>query len=315
MYCDRRVAAELLALLQPGRALSWLLPTLRAEEGWHVQTRRQASGPASGSLQVYCGRTSPLSLSLRQGRLRLEAHPTYAALAPALFAETFDEGGLAARGDDLRAYLQAITCTADRIFLDGEARLHAGLMRRYGLLAPADAPFLALDAELKIGFVNKAAQRAATQAVTDQIHLPAREEVPTKLDALGVDRAGRLLLIEVKHDPSGLDRAGWQAAAHRARFAALEAHQPDWVRTTLASLAGDKARVGLLGEGWAPPWTHPTVWVPVLAAADPQPDWARRWSAALAPVIRACKGALQGLELWRLGPEGQRLEVFTPAQG
>jgi hypothetical protein len=55
--------------------------------------------------------------------------------------------------------------------------------------------------------------------------------------------------------------------------------------------------------------------VPVLAAADPQPDWARRWSAALAPVIRACKGALQGLELWRLGPEGQRLEVFTPAQG
>jgi|GEM_PF-4180919 len=33
MYCDRRVAAELLALLQSGRALSWLLPTLRAEEG------------------------------------------------------------------------------------------------------------------------------------------------------------------------------------------------------------------------------------------------------------------------------------------
>ena len=313
MYCDRRVNGELLALLESDRALGWLLPTLRAWEGWHVQTRRAAGGPASGSLHLYCGRTSPLRLSLRQGRLRLEAHPTYVALAPSLFAEAFDERGLADRAGALLDYLQTVDRNADRSFLDGEARLHAGLMRRYGLLAPAEAPFLTLDAELKIGFVDKAAQRTATQNVLDQIHLPAHEEVPTKLDALGVDRAGRLLLIEVKQDARGLDRAGWQAAAHRVRFAALEAHQPDWVRTTLRGLAEDKARVGLLGEGWAPNWTQPSVWVPVLAAVDPHPDWARRWSAALAPVIQACQGALLGLELWRLGPDGARLEVFRPA--
>ena len=313
MYCDRRVAAALLDLLKPDRALGWLLPQLRAEAGWHVQTRRSAGGPAGGALQLYRGRTSPLHISLGQARLRLDAHPSYKSLAPELFAEDLDERGLADRSASIAAYLQTVARAADRSFLDGEARLHAGLMRQYGLLAPRDAPFLALDSELKIGFVDKAAQAAATQAVIDQIHLPAGEEVPTKLDAIGVERDGRLLLIEVKQDARGLARAGWQAAAHRARFGALLAHQPDWLRTTLAGLAEDKARVGLFGEGWAPTWTAPTVWVPVLAAADPHPDWAQRWSAALAPVIRACGGALQGLELWRLGPDGERLALFKPA--
>ena len=317
MYYDRRVPADLLDLLRPDAALGWVIPWLStdtaASAGAHVQTRRDRHGRKHGGIQLYLGRTSPLEVRGRpQGRLRLHADRFYQAMTPALFDRDLDPTALAALGPDLAAHAERATRETHRSFLDGEAVVHAGLMRRYGPLALRDTPLLALDSEARVGFACKADQVAFEAALPGVVGLPASEAMPRKLDLVAADHQGRLLLVEVKADATGLTRAAWQAAVHVARFRALLAEHPSWYSETLGDLARGKARVGLLGQAVLPAFEgapHPTA---VIAAPDERSDWRAAWRAEITPVVEASRGHLDALILWRLDPSGQVLEEATP---
>ena len=313
MYYDRRVPADLLNLLLPSGALGWMVPWLStpaaASAGAHVQTRRDRQGRRLGGVQLYVGRTSPMEVRGRPGgRLQLHADRFYRAMAPALFATDFDAPSLARAGDALRAHAQNAATQTHRSFVDGEAVVHAGLMRHYGPLADADVPFVALDSEARVGFDSQADQDAYEAALPGVVGIPSHEALPRKLDLVGLARDGRVLLVEVKADPSGLARAAWQAAVHVARFRTLLKGHPTWITAVLGDLARDKARVGLLGRAVLGPFDASAALTPVIAAPDPRADWATAWRAEVAPVLAASRGILGGLRLWRLTSDGRVAE-------
>lgn len=198
-YYDRRVPAALLDLLLPGASLGWVLPWLRSPEaaiaGAHVQTRRDRGGRRHGGLQIYLGRTSPLELRpLGRGGYRWHADAFYQAMTPAIFETTWTERRLIDEASALQSHLVRAAEQTHRSFLDGEAVAHAGLMRRYGPLADAGAPLLALDSEARIGFDVLDEQRRFEASLRARLGLPEREELPRKLDLVALDPQGRLLL-------------------------------------------------------------------------------------------------------------------------
>lgn len=311
MYYDRRVPQGLLDLLRPGGPLGWVLPWLRSPEaeaaGAHLQTRSDRQDRKHGGLQLYLGRTSPLELRPdARGRLRLQADPFYRALSPDLFGRAWTVDTL----DDqaLHAHVRSAAQQAPRSFLEGEAVVQAGLMRRYGPLAATRPPLLALDSEVVIGFFSSQDQRQFNADLRGVLGLPVREALPRKLDLLALDEAGSLLLVEVKADATGLARAAWQAAAHVARFQALLAAQPDWYPAVPAGLASQRAQTGLLGQATPPPLPSPPELVPVIAAPSADPHWQRAWKAEIAPVLAAAGPWLSALRLWRLSGSGELLE-------
>lgn len=313
MYYDRRVPPPLLDLLLPGAPLGWVLPWLSTAEasraGAHVQTRRDRGGRALGGLQVYLGRTSPLEVRGRPaGRLRLHADPFYTAMSPELFGPDLGPDELSRLAPALQDHVERAARQTHRSLLDGEAVVHAGLMRHYGPLAQEDAPLLTLDSEARVGFDCLADQVDFEVTLPGIVGLPPTEKVPRKLDLVAIDRSGRLLLVEVKADASGIQRAAWQAAVHVARFQAILAEHPRWLLEVLADLAQQKARVGLLGRGQLPVLGEALALTPVIAAPDARDDWTSVWRRELAPVVAASRGTLAGLRLWRLERDGRILE-------
>lgn len=313
MYYDRRVPPELLDLLLPDAALGWVLPWLRSEigslAGAHVQTRRDRGGRRQGGLQLYLGRTSPLELRpAGRGAYRLHADPRYREMTPALFATTWTPTSLAAEATALQAHVERAARETLPSFVDGEAVLHAGLMRRYGPLAVEDASIFALDSEARLGFESTPDQQRFEATLRASVGLPAREELPRKLDLVAVGRRGELLLVEVKKDAKGLTRAAWQAACHAARFQALVDEQPGWFNTVLGGVAAERSRVGLLGAARPPALSGVPELVPVIAAPDDRPAWAPAWRAEIAEVRHAAGRWLKGLRLWRLAPDGELVE-------
>ena len=313
MYYDRRVPPALLDLLLPEAPLGWFLPWLRSPEaasaGAHVQTRRDRDGRRRGGLQIYLGRTSPLELRpLGRGGYRLHADTFYQSMTPAIFGTTWTEARLADETSALQAHLTRAAERTHRSFLDGEAVAHAGLMRRYGPLAEAGMPLLALDSEARIGFDALTDQQVFEADLRLRLGLPAGEELPRKLDLVALDSGGRLLLVEVKANATGLARAAWQAAAHVARFQALIERDSLWFHEALHGLAADKVRVGLLGGARVPALPETPELVPVIAAPEDRSDWAKAWRAEIAPVLAATGGWLGGLRLWRLSWDGALLE-------
>ncbi|MBL8616016.1 MAG: hypothetical protein JNM72_10445 [Deltaproteobacteria bacterium] len=313
MYYDRRVPGPLLDLLLPDAPLGWLIPWLStgpaAAAGAHVQTRRDRQGRRHGAIQLYLGRTSPLEVRGRpNGRHSLHADVSYRTMSPRLFAGDLDASGLALLADPLRQHAERAAAETHRSFLDGEAVVHAGLMRHHGPLSPSAAPFLALDSEARMGFDSQADQVAFEATLPAVVGLPAAEAVPRKLDLVAVDHDGRLLLVEVKADPTGLTRAAWQAAVHVARFRALLAQHPAWFSEVLGDLAREKARVGLLGQAPMVDFSRLPTLTPVIAAPDPREGWSAAWRSEIGSVLQTSGGLLAGLRLWRLSPQGHVVE-------
>lgn len=313
MYYDRRVPRTLMDLLLPGGALGWLVPWLStpaaAAAGAHVQMRRDRRKLRHGGIKLYLGRTSPWQVCGRpNGLLRLDADSSYRAEAPSLFGVNLDPAGLAGRAAELREHAELVAKGAQRSLVDGEAVVHAGFMRRYGPFAGPESPLLALDSEARMGFASKEDRAAFESSLVARLRHPASEALPLELDAVALDRRGRILLVELKAAPSGLVRAAWQAAVHVARFRALLDEQPTWPSEVLAGLARDKARVGLLGRADISAFDGACALTPVVAAPDPSDDGLASWRREVAPVIDAYGGLLADLRLWRLSPSGEVME-------
>ncbi|MFZ5476681.1 MAG: hypothetical protein ACOZNI_07900 [Myxococcota bacterium] len=294
MYYDRVPVPELLALLHPGGPIRWLVDLAVAEPGMHLQLRRSRGGRARGSVQLYLGRTSPLEVvAASAGLFRLGTHRTYAVLDPELFARdrTYGEvGGLRPR---LEAFVRGVQRTAAASFTDGEAVAQVGLLRRYGPLARAGDPFVALDSEVVIGFDSRPDRDRYEASLRADLQL---RDVHRELDVVGVLADGSVALVELKAPGGDLHVAVAQAASHVHRFSRLPA---GWEVRGLGALAEAKRALGLLP--YAPVVAVPPRLVPIVAAPDLPATW-----CPLRPDLAA------GVRLWRLGGGGEILEERRP---
>lgn len=313
MYYDRRIPDSLLALLAPGGPLRWLVDLVRSPwgetAGAHIQFRKAAGERSAGAIQVYVGRTSPLEFRGRAGgRLRLAADAFYRRLSPGLFGGDLLVTSLPAVRDRLEAHLRDSAVQTHRSFVDGEAVVHAGMMRRYGVRGRAEDRFVAIDSEAQVGFPSEGARRACERLLWERFGPWGPGVIPRKLDVVGLVDRRQVALVEVKADAAGIPRAAVQVAAHVWRFGELDRHAPAWAREGLQGLAHAKASVGLLGDCELPA-TGPTGdLVPVIAAPDSAVAWPERWRDSLAAIRAAHPGLLGALRLWRLSEGGEILD-------
>ena len=319
MYYDRHIDDALADTLKQGGPLAWLKDHVASTEGErhhaHLQFRRAAGERSRGSIQLYWGRTSPLEFQARRGDLvRLRAHGTYREGSEHLFENAISHTTLRALEVELRAHLDRASDILHgpekrrQALLKGEATCHAGLMRRYGHAFTPGDPLLALDAEARIGFDSRDAQRTTDDALTSQLGLDKAEALPKKLDTIGVSPEGDLLLVEVKDAHGDISRAVTQAAAHVARFTRL---LQGGLATRVQRMLEQKRRVGLIPIGSPEVSRTPRV-IPWVAAPDEHPDWAERWTRDTMDLRGRLSPLLPDLRWVRLTEHGDVLEVKIP---
>lgn len=314
IYYDRRIAPELLSLIQPGGALAWLVEYVRKDASSRLDFRRD-EGNRRGALQFYLGRTSPLEVQLGTRGVRFSAHAEYVKVTPSLFAAVVPFADLESQEPTLRAHLGACASSASCSFTDGEAAAHNGMMRRYALDHRAGDPFLAGDSEVRLGFrasaehaTGTARRTAHEQQLREVLQLPTGADLPRKLDAIGVLPGGEIALVEVKDEHGDIGRAAWQAVAHVHTFTALMA-QPDYdLLAVLNGMIDQKATCGLLPAGTTVRAMKRDL-VPVVAAPDSRPDWRTVWMDQAGPVLDRRAG-LAGCRFWRLSPDGVIKDEF-----
>ena len=314
MYYDRSIDAELVTALAPGGSLAWLMAHVRSDTGRrhhaHLEFRKTRSGDRQrGSVQLYWGRTSPLEIQSRRGScVRLKADKDYRTGSEPLFSESLSLSRLGQFEDDLRAHLHRVKAflaqpnPRRRAFVTGEATCHAGLLRRYGHGWRPGDPLVAVDAEVRIGFANRPAQKDANARLRAHLRLSSSEALPNKLDALGVLHTGDIVLVEVKDVAGSIERAVIQLAAHMARFSELMAKDP--LRDSVQRLLDQKRNAAVVPQG-GPDLRKTARLVPWLAAPDGSADWPAGWRKA----IRNCDknlspSFLSDLTLVRLDKHG-----------
>jgi hypothetical protein len=319
VYYDRHIDDALADTLRGGGPLAWLMDHVESPDGKrhhaHLQFRCARGDRGRGSIQLYWGRTSPLEFQSRRGdRVRLQAHSTYRDGSPDLFSQAIPLTELGALEPQLRAHLRrasAVLLGPDarrQAFLKGEATCHAGLMRRYGHTWLTGDPLLALDAEVRVGFDSRDAQRRDDEALARQLALKDGEALPKKLDAVGVSPEGDLVLVEVKDAKGDISRAVTQAAAHVARFNRL---LEGGLATRAQRMLEQKRRVGLVPPGCPDVSATPRV-IPWVAAPDADPNWARRWTRDTQALRTRLTPLLMNLRWVRLTEHGDVLEVTLP---
>jgi hypothetical protein len=300
---DRRISPRLLALLQPGGSLAFLVDIVRL----NAQTRLEFR--PGDTVHLYLGRTSLLETRLRtSGDVEFSSHAEYACLTEELFGVHSVEcvPGLSQR---VRDHVVACQHRASPSFTDGEAVVQTGLMRRYSLNHTTGDPILALDSEIRLAFASVAARNAHEMRAREILEV-GLAPMPRKLDVLGVLPTGDLSLVEVKKDQGDLAKAALQLAAHALLFAAVS--QQPTLSAVLTAMIKEKILCGLLPPGAFSQVKENSKFVLTIAAPDRRGDWLSHWKRQLDPVLGRHPNLLNELRLWRLSHDGRIEEERRP---
>lgn len=311
MYYDRRIDASLLAQIAADGPLHWLIDFVRDDKVARLDFRKALGPQNHGSIQLYMGRTSALELQWRLGnKVKLVANAKYAKLTPDLFRTARVEE-LAELETTIRKHLKACRDQAASHLIEGEAEVHAGMMRRYGLLADPQLAVLAVDSEAVIGFAKDdsyntgTAHKAAYNTSLKGDLFPRRSvRMPRKLDVVGVLPDGHVALIEVKGAAGDLLRAAHQAAVHMHRFTALAQQSGNDVAQILNGLIEQKISVGLIPNTIELRVQSRPNFVPIIAAPDDQASWEEAWLKKTNDFIKSTP-TLKHVRFWRLSSTGE----------
>ncbi len=318
MYYDRRIDASLLAQIAADGQLHWLIDVVRADEMARLEFRTAIPHRSHGSIQLYMGRTSPLEMQWRLGdKIKLTADAKYMELTPDLFC-TIRVEELAELEPQIRKHLNKCRDHAAPHLIEGEAVVHGGMMRRYGLLATPQQTVLAVDSEAVIGFAEDnsydtgtAHKTAYTKDLKRDLFPQMSVTLPRKLDAVGVLPDGDVALIEVKGVAGDLLWAAHQAAAHVHRFRALAKQPENDVVETLNGLIEQKTSVGLIPNTVELRVRSQPRFVPIIAAPDDRPSWSKHWLRKTRKFIDSTP-TLKHVRFWRLSGTGEIEEEFRP---
>lgn len=311
MYYDRSLPDEYVELLRNNSFFLRLIELVRSPWGSdslaHIEFRR-SNGIRRGAVKVYLGRSSVLEIRAKaDGTFGLQADARYEPVAANLFGRSFDSASLENLTTAVEEYLFKVRGHVGAQFTEGEGRVHAGFVRRYGLNHRADDPFVAVDKEIRVGFSAKTETAAFESGIRHRFG-----EVHRELDSLGILARGDIALIELKKEKESIETGAMQAATHVLTFQTLLAAQQQTnaafdLAATINVLLEQKVLVDLLPEHACRGRPHAQL-VPVIAAPDRRTDWQTVWTAELQPVRVRHGDLLSDLRLWRLSDDGEVVE-------
>lgn len=321
---DRRVPDELMRVLRPGGPFSWVTeyarqPISANSAPLDLGLRASPKARGAGHATLYLGTTQVLGIHIRaDGLLCLRPHKHGRLFED--IAVRFDDGwgawqsldGLTATTNAIRAHVDAAIAVAPA-GRQLEGRYQAALSKG------TDAGFTLLDREVVFGFASEAERldrkrELRLPLVQAQVALAAAHrwaaglsQPGDKIDALGVDRAGRLLAIEVKPgtQTKGLALTPIQVAMYMRLVRAWVDADEGFAREVLEGMAQQRAALGL-GSTETPRLRDPIEIVPVIAVGTPisNPRVARTRFGIVRSALRESGESLTGLQLWAINMNG-----------
>lgn len=307
MYYDRTLPERYIGLLREHLFFRMVIGLVRSPWGVamraHVEFRR-SDGRKWGSVKLYAGRTSLLEIIANaDDTFTLSADAKYTAAAADVFGPRFSPTALNEIAASVEDYLQAVCSTVGKQFTEGEGRVHAGFVRRYGLDHRGTDLFVAVDKEVKVGFAAKAETNAFEDELRQRFGKPHRE-----LDSIGVLADGNIAVVELKKGTESVEGAADQAATHVHTFQRLVVEHLErdpgfHLGATINRLIEQKVAVGLLPPHAFKAKEDATV-VPVIAAPDGRSGWETAWKSGLSRAMEKHGDLLGGLRLWKLSGDG-----------
>ena len=340
IYFDRRAPTALIEALAPGGRFNDLVPAPRDPRGpldLHLRARdTDPQQPVDGRpahATLYLGLTRIVDLCFDGGhRFKLLGHrrsKTFRDIHSCLFDEEWSRwqplGDLDAASRPLRdRFADAVIERARRgkgHFLSKEGTLQAQL-------SSFPKRFVVIDRESVVGYRDNATRAqflaqalGPLEQAIDQLRLlgkawtktravtPAQEEASApqrphsfgnELDALAVDRQGRLLAIEAKHG-SDIGGVGWtpaQVAVYLRLFEAWIEHDPEHARRVLSAMLEQHHRLRPASDD-PPALSEPLKIVPVIVIGGDtrNPKQANKRMLAVSGALTAAGVQLDDLEL------------------
>ena len=261
---DRRVPDELMRVLLPGGSFSWVTELARQpisansaplDLGLRASPKERGAGHAT----LYLGTTQVLGIHVRaDGLFRLRPHKRGRLFKE--IAVQFDDGwGEWQSLDRLTATMKAARAHVDAAIAVAPAGRQLEGRYQAALAKTTNAGFTLLDREVVLAFASEADELGRKQELRRSLvqaqdalaaaHPWAAGPRPPgdKVDALGVDRAGRLLAIEVKPgtETKGLALTPIQVAMYMRLVRAWVDANELFAREVLEGMAQQRAALGL----------------------------------------------------------------------
>ncbi len=233
----RAPSAALHGLLKDGLLAPLLRPWVAKNLPLDLQLREK------DTVSLYCGLTSVLNARLTRRGVRCSARDTYtdqACARPLMRDWKLEELGFE---DALAGYLAAVRI-ADR-WTETEGSVQAAWMQRC-------APLVPLDREAVIGGGSFGHPRVGVAGAALRSHARPQGWAQQKdrrsaneVDVLGLDSAGRLVLVELKHGAAKSDTI-YYAPFQALRYAWEWADRVERLLPEIEALVRAKQRLGLL---------------------------------------------------------------------
>jgi hypothetical protein len=332
---NRNVSPELLAEIRPGGRFDGLV---RRRNEWlthaDIQLRR-AQGPECHA-SLYIGLTSVLNVRERRGEFALSAHKTHRAAGgfKTSWAVFQSVASLAADWPAVECYLNRLLEKGriDPRWYRREGVLHAllcsGQSKAYGVVqreaAPwADGPPLVREVVDATSALIWAACQAGGRTepwwpgIRDR---GARKRMGDELDVLAVGEDGRLLCMEAKpaEETAGIMWSVAQVLVYAELFGRWVAQDPAVAASTIATMAEQRAALGLLDAHWTAPLRSPFRVVPVVAIGPGlrSPVALKRLAQLSAELESVTRHSLvDPVEVWLLDSAGDPAGVWRPTEG
>lgn len=316
---DRRVPAPLLDLLKPGGKLNEITRLAKedSDRGLDLQLRANPKHGGQGQVTLYVGLTKAFDLYLdKRGRIKV----TPQKYGPADRARQHGWSAWSEPGSiDADAFL---AWTNEMI--DASRDASAGKIDQEGMVQEmvsrgVSDRYCVIDRESVFAFKSTPDRIAGLEKIRRPLHEASQAliatgkdwarhggKTSTKLDALGVDTDGRVLVIEVKPGEmtSTLVWTPFQVATYMAIFRA-------WRDATAAAaemlngMIRQRQQLGLLEDG---PWHVPDKFelVPVIAVGLPvkSPKAVERMELVRDEVLKKDRDLLANLTFWRVPESG-----------
>jgi hypothetical protein len=318
---DRRVPPDIVDALAPGGPFHGLVErALRPgcdEEALDLQLRANPKSKSTGIATLYVGLTKALDLEFDgRGRARVKPQTKFGPRPRPSWTAWQPREQLGRAWPAVLAWLDDVIRSRPLQKVNTEGVVQAALTRAEG------QGFCVIDRESMPAFARQVAKDAAMDALRTRVQ-PVLETIgdlgadwtqrPTpfgnKLDALGVDAAGRVLIIEVKPG-SETGALGWtpiQVAFYVWLFQSWAANEPSSAGV-LQGMLDQRCRLTLLPAGdWSV--SDPPRLVPVIAVGAPvkNPKVANERMIHTAEALATVDPDLvRDLEVWRLTIEGTK---------
>ena len=321
MYYNRTLSDSFSRIIEKSGELRWLFDFVKEKEELDFLLGKNHSREW---ISVHRGLSRIITIQRRKRNPRkifIDGAGSYKDMCPHLYGEkSIDENFRDAIEDII--HLVENNERFDRYYNNKKEGFYQNkLSRRYGICGKADDPFVIVDKEAVIGYLNQTEKdqllgtiqkkykrlQGIVSAADEKLYGKDlnKKSIGNELDFLALDREGNLLLIEFKHgsSTSGIYLSPIQIGLYYDIFTNYP--KVDLERAVFGMLA-QRQRIGLINPDWTSPNRIKNI-IPVLIISKFNPSSAAR-SRFLKVIEHSRKKFgdkfLDNIKVWQYTPEG-----------